>query len=82
MDDGNELTSLKDYPHPERRAAFTLLLILTDNTFHRNGLKEGGCPRHAHYTKGISGMKSSTLQLLEKLKYDVLDIYYIYSFFQ
>jgi hypothetical protein len=29
MDDGNELTvSLKDYPHPERRAAFTLLLIL------------------------------------------------------
>jgi hypothetical protein len=25
-------------------------------------------------------MKSSTLQLLEKLKYDVLDIYYIYSF--
>jgi hypothetical protein len=45
------------------------------------GAKEGGCP-HAHYTKGISGMKSSTLQLLEKLKYDVLDIYYIYSFFQ
>jgi hypothetical protein len=35
----------------------------------------------AHYTKGISGMKSSTLQLLEKLKYDVLDIHYIYSFF-
>jgi hypothetical protein len=31
--------------------------------------------------KGISGMKSSTLQLLEKLKYDVLDIHYIYSFF-
>jgi hypothetical protein len=28
--------------------------------------------------KGISGMKSSTLQLLEKLKYDVLDIYYIF----
>jgi hypothetical protein len=28
-------------------------------------VKEGGCPRHAHYTKGISGMKSSTLQLLE-----------------
>jgi hypothetical protein len=44
-------------------------------------VKEGGCPRHAHYTKGISGMKSSTLQLLEKLKYDVLDIHYIYSFF-
>jgi hypothetical protein len=30
--------------------------------------------------KGISGMKSSTIQL-EKLKYDVLDIHYIYSFF-
>jgi hypothetical protein len=26
-------------------------------------------------------MKSSTLELLEKLKYDVLDIHYIYSFF-
>jgi hypothetical protein len=25
-------------------------------------------------------MKSSTLQLLEKLKYDVLDVHYIYSF--
>jgi hypothetical protein len=83
MDDGNELTSLKDYPHPERRAMLLpFSLYWTDNTFHRNGLKEGGCPRHAHYTKGISGMKSSTLQLLEKLKYDVLDIYYIYSFFQ
>jgi hypothetical protein len=45
-------------------------------------VKEGGCPRHAHYTKGNIRDESSTLQLLEKLKYDVLDIHYIYSFFQ
>jgi hypothetical protein len=53
MDDGNELTvSLKDYPHPD--IIFRpFSLYWTDNTFHRNGCrKEGGCPRHAHYTKG------------------------------
>jgi hypothetical protein len=64
MDDGNELTvSLKDYPHPERRAMLLDPSPYIDNTFHRNGCQR--CPRHAHYTKGISGMKSSTLQLLE-----------------
>jgi hypothetical protein len=50
-------------------------LLLIGQTIRFTGMgavKEGGCPRHAHYTKGISGMKSSTLQLLEKLKYDVL----------
>jgi hypothetical protein len=70
MDDGNELTvSLKDYPHPERRA---MLLdpspYWTDNTFHRNGCrKEGGCPRHAHYTKG-NIRKVALYNYLKKLK--------------
>jgi hypothetical protein len=54
--DGNELTvSLKDYPHPERKSDVSTLPPNTgcDNTFHWNGaVKEGGCPRHAHFTKG------------------------------
>ena len=56
MDDGNTLTvSLKNYNHDERRD-------LLENADEWIGLwikftgmhpvKEGGCPRHAHYTKG------------------------------
>lgn len=56
MDDGNTLTvSLKNYDHPERRE-------LLQNPDEWIGLwikftgmapvKDGGCPRHAHYTKG------------------------------
>jgi hypothetical protein len=43
-------------------------------------VKKAGCPRHAHYTKEIRDERVA-LQLLEKLKYDVLDIYYILQLF-
>lgn len=56
MDDGNELTvSLKDYPHPERRAMLLDPSPYIGQTIRFTGMaavKEGGCPRHAHYTKG------------------------------
>jgi hypothetical protein len=69
MDDGNELTvSLKDYPHPERRAMLLDPSPYIGQTIRFTGMgavKEGGCPRHAHYTKGISGMKSSTYNYLK-----------------
>lgn len=56
MEDGNELTvSLKGYDHPAR-------IELLDNASEYIGrwvrftgmapVKEGGCPRHAHFTKG------------------------------
>jgi hypothetical protein len=56
MDDGNELTvSLKDYPHPDRRAMLLDPSPYIGQTIRFTGMaavKEGGCPRHAHYTKG------------------------------
>jgi hypothetical protein len=56
MDDGNELTvSLKDYPHPERKAMLLDPSPYIGQTIRFTGMgavKEGGCPRHAHFTKG------------------------------
>lgn len=56
MEDGNELTvSLKDYPHPERRAMLLDPSPYIGQTIRFTGMgavKEGGCPRHAHFTKG------------------------------
>ena len=56
MEDGNILTvSLKNYNHEERRQ------LLYDHADYSNKwikftgmapVKEGGCPRHAHFTKG------------------------------
>jgi hypothetical protein len=74
---------LKDYPHPERRAMLLDPSPYIGQTIRFTGM---GAVKKADVLvmpitqKGISGMKS-TLQLLEKLKYDVLDIHYIYSFF-
>jgi hypothetical protein len=71
---------LKDYPHPEREGyVLEPSPILTDSFTGMGAVKEGGCPSCPLHKRDIR-MKSSTYNYL-KLKYDVLDIYYIYSFF-
>lgn len=56
MDDGNELTvSLKGYDHPARRAMLLDPSPYIGQTIRFTGMapvKDGGCPRHAHYTHG------------------------------
>jgi hypothetical protein len=56
MDDGNELTvSLKDFDHPERRSMLLTPEKYVGQAIRFTGMaptKPGGCPRHAHYTKG------------------------------
>jgi hypothetical protein len=67
MDDGNELTvSLKDYPHPERRAMLLDLLLILDRQFTGMGaVKKADVLVMPITQKGISGMKSSTYNYLK-----------------
>jgi hypothetical protein len=56
MDDGNVLiVSLKDFDHPARIKMLQEPLKWIGETIRFTGMpavKEGGCPRHAHFTKG------------------------------
>jgi hypothetical protein len=56
LDDGNEMTvSLKGFDHDARRAMLLTPEIYVGKTIRFTGMaptKEGGCPRHAHFTKG------------------------------
>ena len=56
LDNGNEMTvSLKDFDHDARRAMLLSPEDYVGKTIRFTGMaptKEGGCPRHAHYTKG------------------------------
>jgi hypothetical protein len=56
MDDGNELTvSLKGFDHPARIKMLQEPFKWIGETIMFTGMnpvKEGGCPRHAHYTDG------------------------------
>jgi len=56
MEDGNELTvSLKNYNHVQRRDLLENAFKYVGKWIRFTGMapvKEGGCPRHAHYTYG------------------------------
>ena len=56
MEDGNELTvSLKGYDHPDRRKLLITAEEYVGKWIRFTGMapvKEGGCPRHAHFEKG------------------------------
>jgi len=56
MEDGNELTvSLKGFDHPARIGMLNNPFEWLGETIRFTGMapvKVGGCPRHAHYTKG------------------------------
>lgn len=56
MEDGNTPTvSLKGYNHPARKEVWENPKPWIGKTIRFTGMapvKEGGCPRHAHYTKG------------------------------